>query len=95
MHYLPMPAEERPVGYEDLKPYSDSKHGHQFFYQVPDSPRGVAAFFHGCVGAGSNYWPQSTTCPECRGLPEQLSHTLQALRRGYAGGCLILHWGSG
>lgn len=28
---------------------------------------------------------QSKECPACRGLPEQLSHTLQALRRGYAG----------
>lgn len=32
-----------------------------------------------------NYWPQSEACPECRGLPEEMSHTLQALRRGYAG----------
>lgn len=41
---------------------------------------------HGCVHSAHNYWPQSEECPECRGLPEELSHTLQALKLGYAGG---------
>lgn len=38
-----------------------------------------------CSFCRYNYWPQSEACPECRGLPEEMSHTLQALRRGYAG----------
>lgn len=29
---------------------------------------------------------QSEECDECRGLPEEMSHVLQALRRNYAGG---------
>lgn len=40
---------------------------------------------HGCVHSGYNWFPQSEECPECRGLPEEMSHTLQALRRSYAG----------
>lgn len=40
---------------------------------------------HGCVSSGYNYWPQSDACDECRGMPEQMSHTMQALKRGYAG----------
>lgn len=40
---------------------------------------------HGCAHSGLNWWPQSAACNLCRGLPEQISHTLQALRRGYAG----------
>lgn len=71
--------------YQQLVPDSDNKFSHEYYYQVPDSPRGVVALFHGCVGSGSNYWPQSAACAECRGMPEQMSHTLQALRRGYAG----------
>ncbi len=42
--------------------------------------------FPQCVHSGYNYWPYSADCEECRGLPEELSHTLQALRLGYAGG---------
>ena len=53
--------------------------------QIPDSPRGVVLMVHGCVHSGYNYWPQSDLCPECRGLPEELSHTMQALKLGYAG----------
>ena len=61
-------------------------HRHSYYYQIPDSPRGVVLMIHGCVHSGYNWWPQSESCPECRGLPEELSHTVQALRRGYAGG---------
>jgi hypothetical protein len=41
--------------------------------------------FHGCVHSGYNYFPRSDVCDECRGLPEEMSHSLQALNRGYAG----------
>jgi hypothetical protein len=46
---------------------------------------------HGCKSSGYNWFPQSDACRECRGLPEQLSHTLQALNRGYAGGWVAGH----
>lgn len=41
---------------------------------------------HGCAGTAFNWWPQSAACNNCRGMPEQMSHTIQALARGYAGG---------
>lgn len=37
------------------------------------------------VGRLHNGPPQSEACDECRGLPEEMSHVLQALRRNYAG----------
>ncbi|KAL4858871.1 Gamma-glutamyl hydrolase A [Chlorella vulgaris] len=51
---------------------------------VPKEPRGAVFLAHGCVHSGYNYWPESDACPDCRGLPEELSHTLQALKLGYA-----------
>ena len=53
--------------------------------QVPENPRATVLLIHGCAHSGYNYWPQSEACSECRGLPEEMSHTIQALRRGYAG----------
>lgn len=54
--------------------------------QVPEAPKGAVVLFHGCVHSGYNYFPRSAACLDCRGLPEEMSHTLQALNRGYAGG---------
>ena len=61
-------------------------HRHSYYFAIPDSPRGVVLMIHGCVHSGYNFFPQSDSCPECRGLPEELSHTAQALKRGHAGG---------
>lgn len=55
---------------------------------MPKDPKGAVFLAHGCVHSAYNFWPQSDACPECRGLPEELSHTLQALKLGYAGGGL-------
>lgn len=77
-------AERFQVGFRDLKPYVDEGYGHRYYYQVPPNPRGTVIFIHACVHSGYNYWPYSPDCEECRGLPEELSHTLQALRLGYA-----------
>lgn len=60
--------------------------------QIPDQPRATALLIHGCASGAYNFWPQSDACPGCRGLPEQMSHVVQALQRGYAGGkflCLM------
>ncbi|KAI7844116.1 hypothetical protein COHA_002255 [Chlorella ohadii] len=75
---------DREVTIDDLKPMNDYRNRHEYWYQVPKNPRGTIVFVHGCVHSGYNYFPQSKECNACRGLPEQLSHTLQALRRGYA-----------
>ncbi|PSC69850.1 Secretion-regulating guanine nucleotide exchange factor [Micractinium conductrix] len=70
--------------YGDIKPFSGKKYKQDFWFQVPENPKGAVLFAHGCVHSGYNYFPQSDACPDCRGLPEEMSHTLQALRRGYA-----------
>ncbi|PRW44276.1 hypothetical protein C2E21_6653 [Chlorella sorokiniana] len=72
------------VWYGDLKPYKDHKFRHDYWYQVPKNPRATVVFIHGCAHSGYNYFPQSEACDECRGLPEEMSHVLQALRRNYA-----------
>ncbi|KAI7840034.1 hypothetical protein COHA_006240 [Chlorella ohadii] len=72
------------VWYGDLKPHKDHKFRHDYWYQVPKNPRATVVFIHGCAHSGYNYWPQSEECDECRGLPEEMSHVLQALRRNYA-----------
>ncbi|KAL4429167.1 hypothetical protein ABPG77_010146 [Micractinium sp. CCAP 211/92] len=77
-------AERFQVGFRDLRPNVDEGYGHRYYYQVPKNARGTVVFIHACVHSGYNYWPYSADCEECRGLPEELSHTLQALRLGYA-----------
>lgn len=78
------PAGERDFWLGDLKAMQGEDYGLKFYYQVPENPRGVAAFFHACVHSGYNYFPFSPECPDCRGLPEEMSHSVQALRLGYA-----------
>eukprot|EP00887_Chlorella_sp_A99_P004278 scaffold15.g4278.t1 len=66
-----------------LVPTREVMYGHDVFYQMPTDPIGTVAFFHGC---GGDFWPPSSKCPAstCRGLPEEIAHTKQALARGYA-----------
>ncbi|KAL4444235.1 hypothetical protein ABPG75_011972 [Micractinium tetrahymenae] len=61
-----------------------SKAGRQLYYEVPQAPVGVLAFFHGCAHNAYDLWPPQEGCKECRGLPGELSHTKQALSLGYA-----------
>ncbi|KAL4441476.1 hypothetical protein ABPG77_001980 [Micractinium sp. CCAP 211/92] len=61
-----------------------SKAGRQLYYEVPQAPVGVLAFFHGCAHNAYDLWPPQLGCEECRGLPGEVSHTKQALSLGYA-----------
>ncbi|KAL4858602.1 hypothetical protein ACK3TF_001547 [Chlorella vulgaris] len=72
------------ISYDELRPTIAVKYRHRFYYQIPAEPRGAVVLFHGCVHSGYNYFPRSDVCDECRGLPEEMSHSLQALNRGYA-----------
>ncbi|KAL4441477.1 hypothetical protein ABPG77_001981 [Micractinium sp. CCAP 211/92] len=56
----------------------------RFYYEIPHDPVGVLFMAHGCVHDAADFWPPSKACPECSGLPEEVSHTKQALARGYA-----------
>ncbi|EFJ51724.1 hypothetical protein VOLCADRAFT_103362 [Volvox carteri f. nagariensis] len=46
--------------------------------------RGVMFIAHGCNHGAIDWWPQSPSCPQCIGLPEELNVTLHCLVRGYA-----------
>ncbi|EFN58062.1 hypothetical protein CHLNCDRAFT_142323 [Chlorella variabilis] len=60
--------------------------GRTHYYQMPQgSPRGTVVSFPGCARAARGHWPYDPVyCKECFGLPEELSLTKQALKRGYA-----------
>lgn len=59
--------------------------GKTHYYQVPKGTvKGTFMFLPGCARAATGFWPTSTQAPECTGFPEDVSHTKQALRNGYA-----------
>lgn len=74
----------RKISISDLRPTKGHAYNRDFYYQIPDQPRATALLIHGCASGAYNFWPQSDACPGCRGLPEQMSHVVQALQRGYA-----------
>ena len=40
-------------------------------YEKPASPaRGIVVLAHGCQHSATDFWPHSTACAECIGLPE-------------------------
>ena len=54
-------------------------------YQLPASkPRGVLFLAHGCNHRATDFWPQSSTCGSCVGLPEEVRITQDALDAGDA-----------
>eukprot|EP00887_Chlorella_sp_A99_P002410 scaffold10.g2410.t1 len=68
----------------------DINGSHTFYWRSPENvgtqpePLGTLVLLHRCGGNGGDFWPRSDGCPECRGLPEELAMTKQALARGYA-----------
>lgn len=68
-----------------LVPSTFSLAGKTHYYQVPKGTvKGTFMFLPGCARAATGFWPTSTQAPECTGFPEDVSHTKQALRSGYA-----------
>jgi hypothetical protein len=56
-------------------------------FQLPTSgaPRGVLVITPGCARLNRGFWPyDAKSCPDCLGMSEDLSHTKQGLRMGYA-----------
>eukprot|EP01038_Epipyxis_sp_PR26KG_P016441 gene16441-22414_t len=62
----------------------------ELVYQIPNNKEnarqltGVLALFHGCQHAGTDWWPQSSTCSSCIGLPVEQTIVANALKRNYA-----------
>lgn len=67
-----------------LRPSKFSMFGKTHYYQVPSNAKGTFMFLPGCARAATGFWPYSSQAPECNGFPEDVSHTKQALRNGYA-----------
>ncbi|KAL4438660.1 hypothetical protein ABPG77_006264 [Micractinium sp. CCAP 211/92] len=73
-----------PDSNKGLKPTRLVTFGSTHYYQMAENPIGTVAFFHGCARSARNFFPYDPlNCPECLGFPEHLSHTKQALARGY------------
>lgn len=54
----------------------------EMVYQLPsplDSIKGVLFVAHGCSHAATDWWPQSTSCPKCTGLPVEMSIVREAV----------------
>lgn len=55
--------------------------GTELVYEVPKVPKGVLLVAHGCSHSATDWWPKSTKCPKCIGLPVEKSIVTEGLRR--------------
>ncbi|KAL4448029.1 hypothetical protein ABPG75_005248 [Micractinium tetrahymenae] len=68
-----------------LRPTRLEAYGQTHYYQLAEDPVGTLVWFHGCARPAKGFFPYDPKyCSECIGLPEDVSHTKQALARGYA-----------
>lgn len=73
-----------PESNKGLKPEKLVTFGTTHYYQMAENAVGTVIFFHGCSRSARNFFPYDPeNCPECLGFGEHLSHTKQALARGY------------
>lgn len=58
----------------------------EIVYQVPTTTalRGLLVVFHGCSHRATDFFPASTTCKKCIGLPVERTIAMAAIRRGIA-----------
>ena len=56
----------------------------EYVFQKPQLEVPVAMLFvaHGCSHSSTDWWPASSSCPNCSGLPVEMSIVREALRRG-------------
>mmetsp|Transcript_39635 Transcript_39635/g.48092 ORF Transcript_39635/g.48092 Transcript_39635/m.48092 type:complete len:387 (-) Transcript_39635:270-1430(-) len=89
---------EAPPEEEDSMPVTegptfDTIHGTDVVWEFPNSswlfamakfkPVGTLLVAHGCSHSATDFWPASSVCPQCLGLPEEMKIREVALRRGY------------
>ncbi|CAK9314695.1 unnamed protein product [Citrullus colocynthis] len=67
-----------------FNPKREFRNGTDIISQIPDSPKAVLFFAHGCNGKAVNFWDKSPGCPFCVGLPEERLIVLHALSRHFA-----------
>ncbi|PSC71787.1 DNA polymerase kappa [Micractinium conductrix] len=66
-----------------LTPMAITISGHEALFEVPQRPRHMLILLHKCGRSAGDHWPRSQACPDCAGLPQEVSKTKQALARGY------------
>ena len=83
----PRQTSSSPSGPSSVSGLSPSKFvafGRTHYYQIPTNPKGLVVHLPGCARFNKGFWPASSSAPECYGMPEEVSHTKQVLRKGYA-----------
>ena len=82
----PTPTPQGPVADRDanIVPSTFVCESRTHYFQIPPNPKGTLVFLHGCCRTAQGFWPHSAKHPECYGFPEDVSHTKQALAKGYA-----------
>ncbi|KAI3439090.1 hypothetical protein D9Q98_001500 [Chlorella vulgaris] len=63
---------------------SDQDGGRTWYHEVPSEPMGTLLMLHRCGRNAEDFWPPSSVCPQCIGMPEGVSISRQGLARGYA-----------
>ncbi|KAI3435834.1 hypothetical protein D9Q98_001892 [Chlorella vulgaris] len=72
------------LGSPKVYPYTDGT-GRIALYRIPKGKvKGTCIFIHGCKHDPYSWFYRSKACPQCTGLPEEVSHSKQCLARGYA-----------
>ena len=84
-----------PTTIAGLDPSTFQAQGNTHYYQIPSNAKGLVIFFPGCARSARGFWPKSPSHPECAGMPEDVSHTKQALAKGYGVLALVAQTQSG
>jgi hypothetical protein len=57
----------------------------EIVYQVPNSsPKGVLFVAHSCSHSILDWWPKSSTCEQCNGLPLEMTIVQEAINNNFA-----------
>jgi len=56
----------------------------EMVWQIPENCKGVVLLAHGCSHRATDFWPFSTACQRCIGLPEEVYIVKVALSMGLA-----------
>lgn len=61
-----------------------SPSGNALYYEMPEgSAKGVVLTLHGCHHGAHDFWPVSTVCPECYGLPVGITTSSTLVKKGF------------
>lgn len=82
----PRAEEPSPIGGDaGLKPVLLEMFGRKHYYQLPaGKAKGVVAVLPGCARSAYGFWPWSPADSKFFGFSEDVSHTQQILKQGYA-----------